>query len=169
MGTFWTIPFAYNGISHVSQENKVGSLGEWNFWQSHCSFQHYWVSEARLPLVSSSPAFNRTRKIHGVTMIQSFLVLYSTITNCMTHGPPGRDNRNCSCMQNAKCSRKFLFEFCNETLFLHQNGYLIYDRRDDGQQVAKWRFNNTIFYLDNIHVVPYSLCLVQKFNCHITI
>ena len=83
-------------------------------------------------------------------------LLYSTVTNCMLHGPCGNDKPNAPCMADRKCSKHFPKEFSEFTVF-GENGYPQYARPNNGRTVEKNGFT-----YDNRHVVPYNPYLSAK-------
>ena len=81
----------------------------------------------------------------------------------MMHGPCGTSNLSSPCMVNGKYSKKFPKDFTKQTL-ADADGYLRYQRRNDGQSVIK----NGVT-LDNRYVVPYNPYLSTKYNAHINV
>ncbi|CAN6183644.1 unnamed protein product, partial [Urochloa humidicola] len=79
------------------------------------------------------------------------------------HGPCGDDNRNCPCMKNGMCSKRFPKKFQQETT-IDERGFVMYRRRDTGRYVIK----NGV-KLDNRYVVPYNMLLLKKYQAHINV
>ncbi|XP_076940556.1 uncharacterized protein LOC143609785 [Bidens hawaiensis] len=113
-------------------------------------------------------------KIHNPENIDKFISaeipdpnddpeLYSLVSNHMMHGPCGRANPKCSCMDDNSCSKKFPKKFQNETS-IDSNGFPVYRRRDLGNVVVKSAVN-----LDNINVVTYNSRLLKKYQAHINV
>lgn len=88
---------------------------------------------------------------------------YSLVEEFMLHGPCGAANKNCPCMKDNVCSKKFPKDFQDETT-VDDKGFVVYRRRDRGVSVNK---NGTL--LDNRHVVPYNMALLKKYQAHINV
>ncbi|KAG2659831.1 hypothetical protein PVAP13_1KG278905 [Panicum virgatum] len=88
-------------------------------------------------------------------------LLYALVAEHMIHGPCGKDNPNCPCMKNGKCSKGFPKKFQEETT-IDENGFAIYKRPNNGRYVQKGGVR-----LDNRWVVPYNPYLLKKFQAHI--
>jgi hypothetical protein len=88
---------------------------------------------------------------------------YALVDEFMIHGPCGQSNRNCPCMKNNKCSKKFPKDFQDETT-IDDFGFALYMRRDDDRHVVKRGVR-----LDNRSVVPYNMHLLKKYNAHINV
>jgi hypothetical protein len=88
---------------------------------------------------------------------------YALVDEFMIHGPCGESNRNCPCMKNNKCSKKFPKDFQDETT-IDDFGFALYMRRDDDRHVVKCGVR-----LDNRSVVPYNMHLLKKYNAHINV
>ena len=65
---------------------------------------------------------------------------YALVDEFMIHGPCGQSNRNCPCMKNNKCSKKFPKDFQDETT-IDDFGFALYMRRDDDRHVVKRGFD----------------------------
>jgi Helitron helicase-like domain at N-terminus len=69
--------------------------------------------------------------------------LYAIIAKFMMHGPCGKLNPEAPCMKmdkhtgKMKCSKGFPKAFQSETE-IHEDGYLLYQRRNDGRQAEKY-------------------------------
>lgn len=83
--------------------------------------------------------------------------LYNLVKQHMMHGPCGLS----PCMKNRKYSKFFPKKF-NETTIVNQDGFPQYRRRANTHKI----FKNGVS-LDNIHVVPYNIRLLLKFQAHI--
>uniref|UniRef100_A0A914YRQ3 ATP-dependent DNA helicase n=1 Tax=Panagrolaimus superbus TaxID=310955 RepID=A0A914YRQ3_9BILA len=92
---------------------------------------------------------------------------FELVLKHMVHRPCGRYDPNAMCMQNGKCKRKFLKDFCDETS-LDENSYPTYRRRDDGR-TGVINFKGSPFNVDNRSVVPYNMYLLKRYKCHINI
>jgi hypothetical protein len=88
-----------------------------------------------------------------------------TVVRCMFHGPWGRGHPNspCICMKDGKCTGLYPRPYSEHTS-TDNNGYPVYQRRDDG--VTSTRNNHTF---TNQDIVPYNLYLTQKYNCQINV
>ncbi|XP_052620957.1 uncharacterized protein LOC111898317 [Lactuca sativa] len=89
--------------------------------------------------------------------------LYSLVNEFMVHGPCGAENMNCPCMVDKKCSKNFPKQFSNHSS-VHQNGFLLYRRRNNGHFVEKSGVR-----LDNRNVVLYNKYLLKRYQAHINI
>jgi hypothetical protein len=111
-------------------------------------------------------------------------LLYETVTKCMLHGPCGEQNPRCACMEDGKCSKRYVLRlhlkfplservarfpknFCEQTRVNH-DGYPEYQRRDNGRKHLL-RTRNGDFQVDNRWVVPYNPYLSRKYHCHINV
>uniref|UniRef100_A0AC34FI22 ATP-dependent DNA helicase n=1 Tax=Panagrolaimus sp. ES5 TaxID=591445 RepID=A0AC34FI22_9BILA len=92
---------------------------------------------------------------------------FELVVKHMTHRPCGRYDPNAMCMQDGKCKRGFLKEFCEQTE-LNEDSYPKYRRRDDGK-TATINFKGSPFIIDNRSVVPYNMYLLKRYKCHINI
>ena len=90
--------------------------------------------------------------------------LHAIVIKQMMHGPCGDMNPNCPCMNaDGTCSKHYPRSFADTTT-VHEEGYPIYRRRDDGRTVTIGGH-----VLDNRWVVAYNPYLTQRFNCHINL
>ena len=92
---------------------------------------------------------------------------FDLVLKNMVHRPCGRYDPNAMCMQNGKCKRGFLKEFCENTE-LDENSYPKYRRRDDGR-TGVIKFKGQDFTVDNRSVVPYNMFLLKRYQCHINV
>jgi hypothetical protein len=95
-------------------------------------------------------------------------VLYDLVAKFMVHGPCGRINPSCSCMQPNK-SNKLACRFnypkpYKEKTILMEHSYPVYRRPNDGRTIKKGNFAYTSQW-----VVPYNPYLLKKFGCHINV
>ena len=81
----------------------------------------------------------------------------------MIHGPCGELRVGSVCMVDGRCSKKYPRNFAEETM-IGENGYPLYRKRDNNEQVLKGNVT-----LDNRWVVPYNPYLSAKFNAHINV
>ena len=87
-----------------------------------------------------------------------------------THGPCGRINPKCPCMENNVCTKHYPKQFCKSSLE-GDDGIAQYRRRapqDKGQSVES-KFKKTTFTLTNRNVVPYNAALLMKYQCHMNL
>ena len=89
--------------------------------------------------------------------------LHQLVKEFMMHGPCGPEHRNCPCMVEDKCSKKFPKSF-NESTFIDESGYAIYKRTDDGRTVKKQGAD-----LHCGFVVPYNPTLLKRYQAHINV
>ncbi|XP_064644732.1 uncharacterized protein LOC135498407 [Lineus longissimus] len=89
--------------------------------------------------------------------------LFNTITQSMKHGPCGTANPNSPCMDQGQCTKNYPKTF-SETTEQSPDGYPIYRRRDNGEEIDK---NGVL--LDNRWVVPYNPHLAAKYQAHINV
>jgi hypothetical protein len=80
----------------------------------------------------------------------------------MMHGPCNEESI-CWHRKKKKCTKKFPFEFCEETS-LDQEGYATYKRSNNGKFVYKKGVP-----LSNQNVVPYNKYLLKRFQAHINV
>ena len=80
----------------------------------------------------------------------------------MMYRPCGVSNLNSPCMEDGKCTKKFLKDFTEQTM--ECDGYPQYRQRDDGKYVMK----NGV-PLDNRYIVPYNPYLSKKYSAHINV
>ncbi|CAH1420695.1 unnamed protein product [Lactuca virosa] len=62
--------------------------------------------------------------------------LYQIVCDNMIHGPCGNDQPFMPCMKKGKCSKRFPREYTDHT-YIDEDGYPIYRRRNDGNNVLK--------------------------------
>nr|KAJ0200517.1 hypothetical protein LSAT_V11C600318980 [Lactuca sativa] len=89
--------------------------------------------------------------------------LYQIVCDNMIHGPCGNDQPFMLCMKKGKCSKRFPKEFTDHT-YIDEDGYPIYRRRNDGNNVLK----NGVS-LDNRNVVPYNKILLKQYQAHMNL
>uniref|UniRef100_A0A914YXE1 ATP-dependent DNA helicase n=1 Tax=Panagrolaimus superbus TaxID=310955 RepID=A0A914YXE1_9BILA len=92
---------------------------------------------------------------------------FELVLKHMVHRPCGHYDPNAMCMQNGKCKRHFLKDFCDQTT-LDENSYPNYRRRDDGR-TGVINFKGSPFTVDNRSVVPYNMYLLKRYKCHINV
>jgi hypothetical protein len=90
---------------------------------------------------------------------------YVLVDEFMVHGPCGDLNKNCPCMKEGICSKRFPKAYNDETL-VDDKGFPVYRRRDDGRFVLR---NKGTVKLTNKWVVPYNLGLLKRFQAHINV
>ena len=88
---------------------------------------------------------------------------FETISRFHIHGPCGSINPQATCMINNKCSKHFPKPY-SEYTHEEENGYPVYQRRNDGTHVILRNTN-----IDNSWIVPYNLFLSTKYNAHINV
>ena len=90
--------------------------------------------------------------------------LYGAVVRQMRHGPCGRANPKCPCMnqETKTCTRNYPREFRAETLF-NVGGYPQYRRRDTGVNSGPPHSQ------DNTSIVPYNRYLLLKYDCHLNV
>jgi hypothetical protein len=88
---------------------------------------------------------------------------YALVDEFMVHGPCGDLNKQCPCMKNGACSKRFPKSFNPETV-VDDKGFPVYRHRDDGRFVYR---NRGTAKLTNEWVVPYNLRLLKRFQAHI--
>ena len=95
--------------------------------------------------------------------------LESIVMLNMIHGPCGRENPNCPCMENGRCTKGFPKEFTKQTIVDPDNFYATYKRRspEDGGRTAVNPKSGRI--VDSSWVVPYNPYLSKRYNCHINV
>ncbi|KAK9690274.1 hypothetical protein RND81_09G117500 [Saponaria officinalis] len=85
----------------------------------------------------------------------------------MMHGPCGRMNPSCQCMQHpqsmGKCKYGFPKAFSNNTIN-NSEGYPQYKRVDNDESVVIRKHR-----LDNRWVIPYNPYLLSLFDCHLNV
>ena len=91
--------------------------------------------------------------------------LRGIVERCMSHGPCGILNPNCSCMFAGVCTKHFPKEFQDETMW-NDKGYPRYRRREKVDGVAVKHSDGV---RDNRWVVPYNRELLLTFRCHINV
>ena len=87
---------------------------------------------------------------------------HDTVKRHMIHGPCGKLNLHCVCMQNGECKKKFPKPLQQQTDF-SVNGYPLYRRR--GQHRAELRHHT----VNDSWVVPYNPHLLMKFNLRMNV
>ena len=90
------------------------------------------------------------------------------LTN-MIHGPCGKENPHCPCMQDGRCTKNFPKDFCKETIIDHDNNYATYRRRSPKDGGREIKCSKTGRIIDNRYVVPYNPFLSLRFYCHINV
>ncbi|XP_023741901.2 uncharacterized protein LOC111889982 [Lactuca sativa] len=93
----------------------------------------------------------------------SELDLYQIVCDNMIHGPCGNDQPFMPCMKKGKCSKRFPREYTDHT-YIDEDGYPIYRRRNDGNNVLKKGVS-----LDNRNVVPYNKILMKQYQAHMNV
>ncbi|XP_019182973.1 PREDICTED: uncharacterized protein LOC109177926 [Ipomoea nil] len=88
---------------------------------------------------------------------------FKLVDEYMMHGPCGRARLNSPCMAKGKCTKHFPKKFVNVSNF-DDDGYPIYQRRDNGRSVVRNGIN-----LDNRYVVPHNRHLLLKYRGHINV
>ncbi|XP_023745060.1 uncharacterized protein LOC111893226 [Lactuca sativa] len=89
--------------------------------------------------------------------------LYQIVSDNMIHGPCGNDFPFMPCMKNGKCPKVFPKDFTNDT-YIDDDGYPVYRRRDNGNNVVK----NGVS-LDNRYIVPYNKTLLKQYQAHMNL
>ncbi|CAH1426030.1 unnamed protein product [Lactuca virosa] len=89
--------------------------------------------------------------------------LYQIVCDNMIHGPCGNDQPFMPCMKKGKCSKRFPREYTDHT-YIDEDGYPIYRRRNDGNNVLKKGVS-----LDNRNVVPYNKILMKQYQAHMNL
>nr|KAJ0207329.1 hypothetical protein LSAT_V11C500281760 [Lactuca sativa] len=89
--------------------------------------------------------------------------LYQIVSDNIIHGPCGNDFPFMPCMKNGKCSKGFPKDFTNDT-YINDDGYPVYQRRDNGNNVVK----NGVS-LENRYVVPYNKTLLKQYQTHMNL
>jgi hypothetical protein len=84
---------------------------------------------------------------------------YALVDDFMIHGLCGDYNRQCPCMKNDRCSKKFPKTYQDETV-IDAFGYTLYRRRNNGRFVVKCGVK-----LDSRSMVPYNMQLLKKIQC----
>ena len=88
---------------------------------------------------------------------------YILVSEFMMHGPCGKLNDKCVCMQNGVCSKHFPKVLQPETIF-DENGFALYRRQNNDRFIYK---NGKS--LDSKWVVPYNMALLKKYQAHINV
>lgn len=78
--------------------------------------------------------------------------LHTIVSELMMHGPCGQMNPACVCMQNGTCTKHFPKRFVDSTT-IDDDGYPVYQRRNDGRTVEK-----NEHYLDNRYLIYSFTC-----------
>jgi hypothetical protein len=86
------------------------------------------------------------------------------VDELVVHGPWGDLNKNCPCMKEGLCSKRFPKAYNDETL-VDDKGFPVY-RRCDGHFVLR---NKGSVNLTNKWVVPHNLGLLKRFQAHINV
>ena len=97
--------------------------------------------------------------------------LYKVITTCNIHGPCGKDNnKDCQCMVDGKCSKKYPKPFQNQTI-CSDEGFPEYRRRKpaDGLPPITVKRGGTEYPIDNSWVVAYNALLSKTFGGHVNV
>ncbi len=92
--------------------------------------------------------------------------LFNIVTSNMLHGPCGRDNPNCPCMENGVCQKQFPKQFTENTL--QETDSFPQYRRRNSHTYQKNPHENSFKY-NNSWVVPYNPYLLKKYNAHINV
>jgi len=58
--------------------------------------------------------------------------LFNSVTSQMIHGPCGQLNLNSPCMVDNSCSKKYLKEYSEDTVYISDSGYPTYSRPNNG-------------------------------------
>ena len=96
--------------------------------------------------------------------------LHAIVRSHMVHGPCGALNRNCPCMKDGKCSKKYPKEFMSLTE-QGQDGYPKYRRRSPaaGGHMCRIFIKQVEHEIDNQWIVPYNPWLLRQMNCHVNV
>ena len=97
--------------------------------------------------------------------------LFEIVKSTMVHGPCGKLNPKCSCMNNnSVCSKRFPRQFVFETQTGH-DGYPLYKRlsKEQGGHEFTLVTRSHTFLIDNRWIVPYNPVLLRIFNAHINV
>ncbi|KAF3658074.1 hypothetical protein FXO38_13384 [Capsicum annuum] len=81
----------------------------------------------------------------------------------MIHEPCGLARISSPYMQNGRCSKHFPKNYVQNTI-INEDGYLVYQRREDGRTIKREGIN-----LDNRYVVPHNGYLLLKYSAHINV
>ena len=86
------------------------------------------------------------------------------------HGPCGRINPNCPCMENKVCTKHYPKQYCKSSLE-GDNGIAEYRRRspEDNGESAESNLRKKKINLTNRNVVPYNAALLMKYKCHLNL
>ncbi|XP_019244251.1 PREDICTED: uncharacterized protein LOC109224120 [Nicotiana attenuata] len=87
----------------------------------------------------------------------------NAVKNLMMHGPCGSGRKYSPCLQNGRCTKRFLKKFVDATT-VDEEGYPVYRRRGNGRRIMK----NGI-HLDDRYVVPHNRFLLLKYGAHINV
>jgi len=82
----------------------------------------------------------------------------------MNHGLCGQFNPQSPCMDKGVCTKHYPKQF-QEVTSMHNDGYPVYRRRNDGRTFTTTRGQ----VCDNRHIVPYNMVLATMFDCHINV
>ncbi|XP_031127618.1 uncharacterized protein LOC116029715 [Ipomoea triloba] len=88
---------------------------------------------------------------------------YKAVEEFMIHGPCGIERPKSPCMVNKRCSKHFPKKFLYVSTW-DDDGYPIYQRRDNGRTVEK----NGV-QLDKRYIVPHNRYLLLKYKAHINV
>ncbi|KAL8503180.1 hypothetical protein ACS0TY_022070 [Phlomoides rotata] len=109
----YTVEFQKRGLPHahrilfLSRENKIPNL-----------------DDVDRIISAEIPNKERHSKLHEL------------VSNYMIHGPCGVLNYSSQCMEKNKCTKKFLKKYRALTS-VDEDGYPLYNRRDDGDTIEK--------------------------------
>lgn len=93
--------------------------------------------------------------------------LQTIVLTNMIHRPCGKENPNCPCMVDGRCTKSYPKEFIKHTIVDPDSYYATYRRRspkDGGRTIVCPKTGRII---DNRWIVPYNPFLSKRFNCHI--
>nr|XP_018913756.1 PREDICTED: uncharacterized protein LOC109041791 [Bemisia tabaci] len=95
--------------------------------------------------------------------------LHEKVMKHMLHGPHS-ENTPCWNPEKSSCSKKFPFNFRNET-DMTCDGFPKYKRNDNRHELNVYnkKINGKRVFVDNSMVVPYNPYLILKYDCHINV
>ncbi|CAH1432511.1 unnamed protein product [Lactuca virosa] len=133
--------------------------------------QNYHIAGSLLPEEGESPRFCQLYIYDTDHEVQNRFKsykdsepdLYQIVCDNMIHGPCGNDQPFMPCMKKGKCSKRFPREYTDHT-YIDEDGYPIYRRRNDGNNVLKKGVS-----LDNRNVVPYNKILMKQYQAHMNL
>ena len=99
----------------------------------------------------------------------SWVHLSELICKHMLHGPCGRENPRCPCMEDGVCKKKFPKEFSHETRKPDDQIYPVYRRRRQAADGRPIQYSYKGRLVDNRWVVPFSPYLLKKYECHLNV